>query len=149
MYRHIIILLAAVLCVAACSNSGKSKAQTAAQNTAIDSSRKITAYYFHTTKRCASCYKIETYSKEAIDNGFADAISKGQIEWKMVNTDEPANKHFVEDYQLFTKSLVLVETKDGQQVRWKLCGKVWEYLNDKPKFMAYVQKEVGDYLSGS
>jgi len=67
----------------------------------------------------------------------------------MVNTDSTANKHFIEDFSLVTKSLVLVELKDGHQVRWKNCGKVWELLNNKPKFQDYVQSEVRGYLAGS
>lgn len=148
MAKYFVIIFA--LLVVACGNqTGKSNAQTAAQDMEIDSTHRIVAYYFHTTKRCASCYKIETYSKEALDAVFAAELENGQIEWRMINTDEKENKHYVDDYQLFTKSLILAEMKDGQQVRWKLCGKVWEYLNDKPKFLNYVQTEVRDYLSGS
>ena len=33
---------------------------------------KVIAYYFHTNTRCSTCMKIEAYSKEAIEQGFAE-----------------------------------------------------------------------------
>jgi len=107
---------------------------------------KVIAYYFHGNFRCANCTKIEAYSKEAVETGFKQQIQDGVIEWKVVNTDEPANKHFMSDYQLFTKSLVIVKLEDGKQVEWKNLQKVWEYLNNKDKFIKYVQDEVNAYL---
>jgi hypothetical protein len=149
--KSIFLFFIAAFTLCSCSgNDGvKSDAKNAQQSLSTDSTRKIVTYYFYTTQRCPSCYKIETYSHEAISSEFADALQRGQLEWRMVNTDSAANKHFIEDFSLVTKSLVLVELKDGHQVRWKNCGKVWELLNNKPKFQDYVKNEVRGYLAGS
>lgn len=117
--------------------------------TAQDSLHKVIAYYFHTTHRCATCLKIENYSHEAIEKGFADELQDGRLEWRMVNTDEEENEHFVEDFELYTKSLILVEIKDGEQIRWKNCTKVWELLMNKDAFRTYVQDEVRSFLGDS
>ena len=37
---------------------------------------KVVAYYFHGTRRCANCRKIEAYSHEAIEVGFVK-----ELEW--------------------------------------------------------------------
>ncbi|MBI5058597.1 hypothetical protein HZB60_02310 [candidate division KSB1 bacterium] len=105
------------------------------------------AYYFYTTQRCASCFKIETYSHEAIAQNFAADLKSGRLVWKMVNIDEPANEHFVEDYKLYTKALILVDYAAGTQLRWKNCQKVWELLNDKVEFQSYVKREVAAFLA--
>ena len=65
-----------------------------------------------------------------------------------INTDLAENKHFIKDYQLYTKSLIIAEFKDGKQVRWKNLAKVWNYLNDRNKFYEYVQSEIKNYLEG-
>ncbi|MBU1707058.1 FeoB-associated Cys-rich membrane protein [bacterium] len=117
-----------------------------ATSVAPDVSHKIIAYYFHSTNRCATCLKIEKYSHESIENGFADALKDGRLEWQMVNTDFEENEHYVNDFQLYTKSLVLVEMQDGKQIRWKNCEKVWELLHDKDAFQSYVQNEVRGFL---
>ena len=104
-------------------------------------SETVIAYYFYTTMRCPSCHKIETWSHEAVEKGFAPAIKAKRLVWRMVNVDEPKNKHFVKDYQLYTKSVVLVAMRDGRQTRWKNLPKVWELLGSKAAFQTYVQTE--------
>jgi len=107
---------------------------------------KIVVYYFYGNVRCASCRKIETFSREAVEGGFPGALKEGSIEWKLVNVDEPANKHFVKDYQLYTKSVVVSETRDGKEVRWKNLDRVWVLVRDKAAFVEYVRGEVASYM---
>jgi hypothetical protein len=107
---------------------------------------KVIAYYFHTTLRCPSCRKIEAYSSTAIETGFADEIAEGRLEWRVINIEEKGNEHFVKDYQLYTKSLILSEERSGREVRWKNLAKVWELLGNEGDFVAYVQKETRAYL---
>lgn len=108
--------------------------------------RRVVAYYFHTTQRCASCRKIEAWSSEALHQGLADALSDGRLVWSPVNIDEKENKHFVSDYGLYTKSLVLVEEKEGEAGRWVNLTKVWQLLQDKEEFLHYVQRETREFL---
>jgi hypothetical protein len=103
-------------------------------------------YYFMTTQRCPSCMKIEGYSKEAVQKNFAEALKKGTVVWKMVRVDRPENSHFIKDYQLYTKSVVLVKMRGGKQVSWKNLDKVWELLGDKAKFQKYINDEVKKFV---
>jgi hypothetical protein len=107
---------------------------------------RVIVYYFHGTRRCANCLKFEEYSKEAIDSGFAGELADGRLKWRMINTDESENKHYVNDYQLYTKSLVLARVVDGKEVAWKNLDKIWKLVGDKEKFIAYVQEEIKAYL---
>ncbi|MBK6910948.1 MAG: hypothetical protein IPH10_08480 [bacterium] len=104
------------------------------------------AYYFMNTVRCPSCQKIEKYSHEAIEAGFAPQLAAGQLAWMMKNLDEEANAHFIDEYKLFTKSLVLVRYENGTQIKWKNCDKVWELLGDEAAFKKYVTAEVASFL---
>lgn len=107
---------------------------------------KIVVYYLHTTARCPSCLKIEAYTAAEVTGPLAGPLSEGRLEWKVLNVDEPNNAHFVQDYQLYTKSVVVSEMKDGKEVRWKRLDKVWDYLGDQQAFMKYVDDEVRAYL---
>ena len=107
---------------------------------------RLVVYYFHTTQRCASCRKLEAYAKEAVDTGFPAELKAGRVVWRVVNVEEAGNEHFVKDYQLYTKSLVLVEEGEDGQTRWKNLEKVWALLNDKKGYLAYVQAETRAYL---
>ncbi|MFN8178333.1 MAG: nitrophenyl compound nitroreductase subunit ArsF family protein [bacterium] len=110
-------------------------------------SHQVTAYYFFMNFRCPSCRKIEAWSHEAIDAAFAKELKEGRLVWRPVNVEEKGNEHFMKDYKLFTKSLVIVDERDGREVRWKNLGKVWELLRTKDAFVAYVQNEVRGYLT--
>lgn len=107
---------------------------------------KLIAYYFHGTRRCASCKKIEAYTREAIETGFAEQIKSGELQWLSINTDEEGNAHYRDDYKLFTKSVVLSEREDGKEADWKNLPKVWELIKDKEVFIKYVQDEVNAVL---
>ena len=110
---------------------------------------KVIAYYFHGDFRCFTCYRLEQYSREAIEANFKDAHSSRKLEFKAVNVDEKTNKHFVNDYQLYTKSLVLSLIKDGKEVKSKNLTKIWEYVMDKQRFFEYVTSEVQEFLKES
>jgi len=106
----------------------------------------VVAYYFHTTKRCPSCRKIEAYSQLAVETGFPGDLASGRLQWRIVNIEEKGNEHFIKDYQLYTKSLILSEIRAGREVRWTNLARVWELLGDEPAFVAYVQKETHAFL---
>ncbi|MBE0658450.1 MAG: hypothetical protein IH602_12230 [Bryobacteraceae bacterium] len=107
---------------------------------------KIIAYYFHVTVRCTTCRAIERYSKEVIYSRFSKELASGQMEWRLVNVQLPENRHYVQDYQLFTKSLVLVHMQGGQQREFKVLNDTWELVGDKAAMQGYVETEVRDYL---
>ena len=107
---------------------------------------KVIAYYFHGNYRCASCTKLERYSRDAITMYFDKEIKQGFLSFKTVNTDLSENKHFLQDYQLYTKSLVLVAVKNNKTVKWKNLGKTWQHLNNKNNFYKYVQTETRKFL---
>jgi hypothetical protein len=113
----------------------------------LQKSSKIVAYYFHGTVRCTTCRTIEAFAREAIENGFPEVLKSGNLEFKPVNIDESGNEHFVNDYQLTTRTLVLARYKDGKEVEWKALEKVWQLVNDKVAFLDYVQNETRDLLA--
>ena len=108
--------------------------------------RVVRVYYFHGNARCVSCRKIEALSSEAVRAAFPGEMKQGKVEWLAVNIEEPANRHFVRDYRLYTKSLVVVDLVDGAQVRWKNLERIWELLRNDEAFRQYVQGEVRSYL---
>lgn len=109
---------------------------------------RVIAYYLHTTYRCPTCRKLEAYAREAIESGFPEEIKTGRLVWQAVDFEKKANKHFVKDFQLYTKSLVLVDEARGEQLRWKNLPKIWELWRDKDAFFTYVQDETRAYLAG-
>ncbi len=107
---------------------------------------KVVVYYFYGMARCPTCRKFESFSSEAVREGFPKELSEGRLEWRMVNVEESGNEHFVSDYQLYSKSIVIVKIQDGKQTEWKNLKRIWELVSDKEAFVKYVQDEVKTYL---
>jgi hypothetical protein len=131
------------------ADSGSKEASRIPEASSPEGNRKVVAYYFHGRVRCVSCVKIEKLSRKAITEGFSKDLKNGRLEFRDVNVEEPANRHFIADYRLFSQSLVLVEIRDGRQVRWKNLEKVWTLLGSEKEFLPYVQEGVSSYLKGA
>ena len=69
MKKVILILLTAVVAV-----STIAFAQNSAEPEQQKSSGQVIVYYFHGNFRCATCFNMEKYSKEAIENKIKSLI---------------------------------------------------------------------------
>jgi len=110
---------------------------------------RVVVYYFHGTMRCRTCRAIEAYTREAVEAGFPEDLRNGRIEMRDVNVDEPENEHFVSDYELTTKSVVLVRTRAGREAGWENLSRVWELVSDESDFKSYIQEKVRGFLDGN
>ena len=75
-----------------------------------------------------------------------DELKSGQLIWRTVNTDGKENKHFTEDFQLVTKSVVLAEYRDGKVERFKNLKLVWQLVGDEDGFIRYVRNQTRTFL---
>lgn len=107
---------------------------------------KVIAYYFHGSFRCFTCTNMEKFTREAIETNFKDAFDSGKLDFKVVNVEERGNEHFVDDYKLYTKTLILSLVKDGKEVKSKNLDKIWELARNKQKFIEYVTGEVSVFM---
>lgn len=108
----------------------------------------LTVYYFHTTFRCPTCRKIESLTESTVKNFFSAELAEKKIIWKPVNIELSENRHFADDYKLFTKSVVIVDAANGKQLRWKNLDKIWELVRDESAFTGYIKNEITGYLKG-
>jgi hypothetical protein len=110
--------------------------------------RSIVVYYFHTTNRCYSCTQLEKMTYLAVADGFEKELADGRVKFASINVEQDENKHFIKDYKLYTKSVIISDVAKGKEMRWKNLQKVWELLRDDEVFKDYVQEEVRLYLRG-
>jgi hypothetical protein len=109
---------------------------------------KVIIFYFYGNVRCFTCKQIERLTKEAVKEGFGEEMKNGVVQMKAVNVQEPRNNHFIKDYRLYTKSVIVSDLKQGKEERWKNLLRVWELVRNDEAFKRYVQKEVKEYLEG-
>lgn len=103
-------------------------------------------YYFHGSKRCATCNKLESYAKEALDQNFANPMKSGKLYWNSLNFTAPEYEHFVKKFNLSFQMVVLVRYKDGKIVRYQKLDKIWELVGNKEKYQKYIKNETETFF---
>lgn len=124
--------------------------KTSAQAEVISQSpspeRVIMAYYFHGDKRCKTCVSIEEMAQQTIEREFPLAVAAEELQWKTINVDQPENEHFIDDYQLAAKTIVLSEVVEGKEVNWVNLDQVWELVHEPEEYISYIQENVETML---
>lgn len=108
--------------------------------------RRVVVTYFHGDVRCPTCRKLETLSREAVEEGFAKEIAAGTVVYRVVNVDRPENKRYVEEFQLVTKALIVADEREGRVGRWQNLEKIWDLVGNHDAYMTYVRGSVRDLL---
>ena len=119
------------------------------QSAEITPKTKLVVYYFGEGKNCTTCERIPMYTRQALDKYFENEMATGAIVWMPVNVDEARNEHFVSDYHIYTKSIVLVRLENGKQIRWENLEDVWDLVYKGPQFIEYIRKETRAMLDSA
>lgn len=125
---------------------GAAVAEAAVEDGVAVEGRQVIVYYFHGDVRCPTCHKLESYAKEAVDTYFGDAVAGGELVWQPVNVDQSGNGHYVKDYELVTKAVVLSEVVDGVESNWKNLDQIWDLVGDKDVYVEYIREGVSAFI---
>ena len=77
---------------------------------------------------------------------FPGEINSGRIQWKVLDVQLPENKHFIKDYSLYTKSVVVSHIRAGKELRWKNLDQIWMKVRDKNAYLTYIKQEIDTFL---
>lgn len=123
-------------------SEGKSASASAADAPA----HQVLVTYFTTDQRCPTCLKIEKQTKEAMESAFADELASGEVLFRTTNFDRDENKHFIEEYELSFKTVVISDRRNGKESAWAKFDEVWDLVGEPDAFAAYLQEGVRKYL---
>lgn len=108
--------------------------------------RRVLAFYFHGNVRCATCRKIEDYAREAVEQGFPEGLAEGSIVFQPVNVELPENRHYIDDFHLVTRTVVIAEEVDGVIGQWSRLDEVWQLVGQHDAYLEYVRGVVSEFL---
>lgn len=106
----------------------------------------VKVIYFTTDVRCVSCLKIEELTRRTVETQFASQLQDGSLIFQLINVDRPNNAHFIEEYQLVSKTVVVAEFEKGVQEEWVNLQDVWLKFNDEEEFESYVSEAISALL---
>ena len=130
--------------------AGKEAAEKAGSTASLDvPPDKVIVTYFHGGRRCGTCKKLESQAQLAVQNGFTEELAAGLIEWRVINTDLDENKHYKDEYQLYSKALILSAFKGDKEIGWKNLDKIWEHVSNPEQYQDYVQDGIKEFMGAS
>jgi hypothetical protein len=70
---------------------------------------KIEIYYFHFTKRCATCNAVENETKSVLKTQYASELKNNKIVFTSLNLDEKADKKIAKKLKISGQALLVVQ----------------------------------------
>lgn len=91
-------------------SSISSNAQTSKNSTPANLENKnIQVFYFHFTKRCATCNAVENETKTSLESFYSDKLKKGEIEFTSLNLDDNDAKEIAKSLNVSGQTLLIVK----------------------------------------
>jgi C4-dicarboxylate transporter len=90
-----------------CSSQQQLADVSSSTKTCIDAKQTNTdvkAYYFHATRRCATCEAVEKVTKETISENY-----KGKVSFESINREENKDNALVKKYKISGQTLLLIK----------------------------------------
>lgn len=105
MKQIALIGLASMIMLGSISCNAQGNKKESVQNT---HSPKVTVYYFHFTKRCATCLAVEENAKKAVETLYADKIKTDEYSFQGINLDDAASKILADKLGVGGQTLLVV-----------------------------------------
>lgn len=95
-----VVSISAQCCSGSTTDNSKGAIVTNAQN---NKTSEVKVYYFHATRRCATCEAVEAVSKEAIKEYYGNKVS-----FESINREEEKDNLLVKKYKISGTALLIV-----------------------------------------
>lgn len=113
------------------------------QDTAVKNGDVLQVYYFHFTKRCATCNAVENETRLALELNYADQLKDGKIELISLNLEEDDGKEMAASLNISGQTLLIV--KGSNKVN--LTNEGFMNARTKPdKFKEILQTQIDKLL---
>jgi hypothetical protein len=98
-----VVAVSAQCCKGASADKASSD-ETASCCSETQKSSEVKAYYFHATRRCATCEAVESVSKEAIQEYYG-----GKVTFESFNREDEKNEDILAKYKVSGTALLIVK----------------------------------------
>jgi len=101
--------------------------------------KNVEIYYFHYSRRCATCQAVEDETNKALQEFFKASVDDGTILFLSVNIEEESSSILVDTMEISGQSLIFVS--DDEKV--DLTSDAFMNVRTKPeKFRKQVKKTI-------
>jgi hypothetical protein len=117
-----------------------------AQNTSVNEEQsiattKVEVYYFHNTRRCATCQAVESVTKETLEETYPEEMKNGEIIFQSLNIEDDKNESLAKKFEISGQTLLFI--KDGEKKDF--TNDAFMYARSNPeKFKKKIKQFIGD-----
>jgi len=79
------------------------------QKSGIANTDELQIYYFHFTRRCATCNAVETETKVVLETFYYDQVTDGNIAFTSLNLEEEDGNKMAEQLKVSGQTLLLAK----------------------------------------
>ncbi|MDA3867179.1 MAG: nitrophenyl compound nitroreductase subunit ArsF family protein [Salinivirgaceae bacterium] len=106
------MLLAIVSVTAQCCKSSAPKSDNNQnESEAIAEASDVEVYYFHATRRCATCQAVEDVTKEALAEKYGEDIS-----FQSINREDEKNHPMIKKHNVSGQTLLIVKGDKAENI---------------------------------
>ena len=102
---------------------------------------------FHNKKRCFQCERMEKFTEEVLEDSFQYEAQNGSLKFNTVIIDDPENADIVQQYGIFTSTVVLVKYDSRVVIGSEKVLKATRLYQDELAFKALLENEIHNFLS--
>lgn len=136
-----VILFASILVLIfgsiSCNNQGNKKEVAQAISTS-----DVNVYYFHFTRRCATCMAVEENAYKAIEALYPNEVKAGVYSFTSLNLDEASTKEIADKLGVGGQSLMIVH---GDK-KIDITSAAWMAAQDPEKMKVEIQSGIDKVL---
>jgi hypothetical protein len=110
---------------------------------------QVVVYYFHRKFRCESCEVLESTLMNTMQVTYSDHFGAGRLAMCIINVDDPENRYYLEQFEILSNSIVIVEKKSGVILRFKNLESIWDVSEDRDAVTQLLRNEVAEFLPES
>lgn len=112
--NHSLLIIAVAIALVSCNTQKpadqKSETQEAEnQKSETVISEELQIYYFHNTKRCATCNAVEDETKVALEMFYEDNMKDGTMNFTSLNLEDEEGEKMAQSLQVSGQTLLIVK----------------------------------------
>jgi hypothetical protein len=106
------------------------------------SSSKVSVYYFHFTRRCATCMAVEENARKSVEALYPNEVKVGDYSFTSLNLDEASTKVIADKLGVGGQTMMVVR---GDK-KLNITSAVWMVAHDLDKMKVEIKSGIDRVL---
>ncbi len=129
-----------LICLISLSSGINAQSTNNDGESSVKETNKVKVYYFHNTRRCATCNAVEEVTLETLKESYPDQFASGEITFESLNLEEDEGENIARKLNLSGQTLLLVINGKKKD----LTNEAFMYAKSSPdKLKKKINKVVG------